>query len=255
MVFRKKVEMYVKQGCSVIPDGHDAFALLETKCATSTFTRATGNHNGHLYKEGIFLIDLTPGKEEKDLEDYVSKILRSLAADFVANNVSLEVMVGAVEVSIETPLGADNKSTIGDILPDETDPATLAARQEYQTIAITLASQIFPQLGRPERVGLAAIFSGLAVSNPDVTAAAGVEKSQLSNRLAMAVKAVKPGKAAVTPKFRGYLETQVARLEGPIWNELTASERKYLIALVYERLCYAAVAWAKSEMDCGFLFQ
>ena len=251
MVFRVKVGALVPPGYRAVPEALDAFAALEIQCETTTFRRATGNHNGKLYKEGVFLIELHPGREHRDLENYLSTMLRTCAADFVAKNVPLEALAGAVEDSTDKPLGADNESTLGETLMDATDPAMLIALREYRNLAITLAGQIFPRLARPEKVGLAAIYLDLPLSSAPVTAAAGVAKSQLSSRLAMTAKPGHPAK----PKFREYLETQVAHLEGPTWNELTPAERKILVEFTYDGLCYAAVAWAKSETDCQFLFQ
>ena len=269
MVFRVKVGYCVKRGVVATPETLDAFALFETQ----TEIKTRGNHNGKCYKEDYFQKRLRVGREEKDLQNYLSAMLRTLAADFVAKNVPLDaiklrakknrrkpgepVLLPAdttketaedeadknapIFVSIDAPHGEENESTIGDTLRDEIDPDTLLALREYRRLAITLAGRIFPMLERPEKVGLAAIFWEKPLSSPQVTTATGVGKSQLSNRLAMKAK---PNHRA-KPGFRGYLETQVARLEGPTWNELTEAERNILVEFTYECLCYAAVAWAE----------
>jgi hypothetical protein len=163
----------VKDANALCPSGHDAWHLLETHMAASK--TAGGKH----YKDWLFDRVRDSGDPSLSvIESGASVLIRSVVRENLRREFSAPNMISENTVVYGE---GDSALTIQDLLPGGMSPADAVAQREFEQLAKTHAGELVPGLSWREKLVLFAKSLGIALSHPEVEAAAECRKTVLND--------------------------------------------------------------------------
>jgi hypothetical protein len=151
-----------------LPSADEAWHQFES------FAALTHTRQGKCYKEWIFArVENSASSPLDIIQSGATLIMRSAVRTYLKREYAR-----CHSVSMDQPIG-DGTLTIADLLPGSSNPADVAAENEYNSMAEIFARKFIQKTSLRERIGLLAKLNGIALDTPQVLAAAGCSKSTL----------------------------------------------------------------------------